>query len=161
MRFIASILALFAACALAACKDAPGAPTAVDTAIASPSANDASGANQTAPRASASSPSARWRAEDASPLPPQDSITLGNVVPKNGEVIISMHYQTGMRASPGRVQVERAAWGDNPLDFVRLKLAAGEAPEALRATLATEKGERLVAEGLRALGDQLVQTLLK
>jgi hypothetical protein len=45
--------------------------------------------------------------------------------------------------------------------LVRLKLAAGEAPEALRATLATEKGERLVAEGLRALGDQLVRSLLK
>jgi hypothetical protein len=45
--------------------------------------------------------------------------------------------------------------------FVRLKLSAGEAPEALRATLATEKGAKLVTEGLRALGDQLVASLVK
>jgi len=45
--------------------------------------------------------------------------------------------------------------------LVRLKLAAGEAPEALRATLESEKGRRLVAEGQRALGDLLVQSLIK
>src|SRR5947199_10086 len=35
-------------------------------------------------------------------------ITLGDVVPENGKVLLSLHYQEGMRASPGRVQVERA-----------------------------------------------------
>ena len=50
-------------------------------------------------------------------------IMLGNVVPKNGEVILSLHYQAGMRASPGRVQIERATSGDDDIGFVRLRLA--------------------------------------
>ena len=50
-------------------------------------------------------------------------IMLGNVVPQNGEVILSLHYQAGMRASPGRVQIERATSGDDDIGFVRLRLA--------------------------------------
>jgi hypothetical protein len=50
-------------------------------------------------------------------------IRLANVVPENGEVIISLHYQAGMRAFPGRVQVERAASSEDPIGFVRLRLA--------------------------------------
>ncbi len=50
-------------------------------------------------------------------------IRLTNVVPENGEVVISLHYQSGMRALPGRVQIERAASGDDPIDFIRLRLS--------------------------------------
>ena len=50
------------------------------------------------------------------------SITLANVEPHNGEVVISMHYQAGMRASLTRVQVERADPGDDIIGFVRLRL---------------------------------------
>jgi hypothetical protein len=62
-------------------------------------------------------------------------ITLGNVVPHNGEVLISLHYQAGMRASPGRVQVEKATSGDDPIGFVRLRLAV----PAARVTLSWER----------------------
>ncbi len=51
------------------------------------------------------------------------NIFLGNVVPKNGEVVISLHYQAGMRASLPRVQIERAEWGQDRIGFIRLRLA--------------------------------------
>lgn len=63
------------------------------------------------------------------------SITLANVVPDNGEVVISLHYHAGMRASPGRVQIERATSGDDPIGFVRLRLAV----RADRVTLTWER----------------------
>jgi hypothetical protein len=56
-------------------------------------------------------------------------------VPHDGEVVISLHYQAGMRASPGRVQVERAKTGAGQIDFVRLKLAV----PAARVTLTLER----------------------
>lgn len=62
-------------------------------------------------------------------------ITLGNVTPRDGVVVISLHYQAGMRASPGRVQIERATSGDDPIGFVRLRLAA----PAARVTLSWER----------------------
>jgi hypothetical protein len=63
------------------------------------------------------------------------SITLGNVVPHNGEVLISLHYQAGMRASPGRVQIDPAQSGEDPIGFVRLRLAV----PAARVTLSWER----------------------
>jgi hypothetical protein len=62
-------------------------------------------------------------------------IMLGNVIPQNGEVVISLHYHAGMRASPGRVQIERAKTGDSSIDFVRLRLAV----PAARVTLSWER----------------------
>jgi hypothetical protein len=63
-------------------------------------------------------------------------IVLANVTPnKDGEVVISMHYQAGMRASPGRVQVDRAKTGDDPIDFVRLRLAV----PAARVTISWDR----------------------
>ncbi|MSQ95095.1 MAG: hypothetical protein EXR98_11145 [Gemmataceae bacterium] len=62
-------------------------------------------------------------------------IRLANVVPHNGEVVISLHYQAGMRVSPGRVQIEPATWGDDPIGFVRLRLAV----PASRVTLSWER----------------------
>jgi hypothetical protein len=53
----------------------------------------------------------------------QTAITLTDVVPENGQVILSLHYQTGMRASPSRVQIERATDADDPIPFVRLRLS--------------------------------------
>jgi hypothetical protein len=49
--------------------------------------------------------------------------TLKDVEPENGVVVISLHYQAGMRATPGRVQIEREPSGDDPIGFVRLRLA--------------------------------------
>src|SRR5262249_29341771 len=62
---------------------------------------------------------ARWLSADA------ERIVLADVVPENGEVVLSLHFQEGLRASPGRVQVEpdRLYVGDN-IAFVRLSLTA-------------------------------------
>lgn len=51
------------------------------------------------------------------------NIVLGNVVPENGEVVLSLHYQAGMRASLPRVQVERAELSQDRIGFIRLRLA--------------------------------------
>jgi hypothetical protein len=53
-------------------------------------------------------------------------LTFADVVPdSNGTVVLSMHYQEGMRLAPGRVQVERCV-GDvhDPVPFVRLRVAS-------------------------------------
>jgi hypothetical protein len=57
------------------------------------------------------------------------------VEPLDGEVVISLHYHASMRASPGRVQIERATSGDDPIGFVRLRLAV----PAARVTLTWER----------------------
>jgi hypothetical protein len=51
-----------------------------------------------------------------------EHVTLGDVVPANGKVVLSLHYQAGMKAVPGRVQVEREVDSDDPSGFVRLKV---------------------------------------
>jgi hypothetical protein len=51
-------------------------------------------------------------------------ITLADVVPEDGRVVLSLHYQAGMRASPSRVQVERELDPYDPIPFVRLRVAA-------------------------------------
>jgi hypothetical protein len=49
-------------------------------------------------------------------------IALGDVTPVNGEVWLSLHYQTGLRAAPGQVHVEPAPDPYDPLPFVRLRM---------------------------------------
>jgi len=50
-------------------------------------------------------------------------ITLADVVPDNGEVVLSLHYQRGLRALPTRVQVECEPKPYDPIGFLRLKVA--------------------------------------
>jgi hypothetical protein len=45
--------------------------------------------------------------------------------------------------------------------MVRINLEIGMAPEQMRATLDTDKGRAVLAEGLRSLGNHLVKDLLK
>lgn len=45
--------------------------------------------------------------------------------------------------------------------MVRINLEIGLAPEQMRATLDTDKGRAVLADGLRALGNHLVKELLK
>jgi hypothetical protein len=45
--------------------------------------------------------------------------------------------------------------------MVRLNVELGHAPEALKATLETDKGRALLAQGLANLGEYLVKNLLK
>jgi hypothetical protein len=51
-------------------------------------------------------------------------ITLADVVPDNGVVVLSLHYQSGMRALPSRVQIERERYPHDPIDFIRLRVAS-------------------------------------
>ncbi|MBI3407800.1 MAG: hypothetical protein HY040_05515 [Planctomycetes bacterium] len=50
-------------------------------------------------------------------------ITLADLVPENGVIVLSMHHQTGLRATPGRVQVESQQSGRDPIGFIRLRVA--------------------------------------
>ena len=62
-------------------------------------------------------------------------ITLGDVIPdEDGVVVLSLHWQAGLRAAPGRVQVEREPDGHDPIGFVRLRT---DSPAA-RVTLTWE-----------------------
>jgi hypothetical protein len=45
--------------------------------------------------------------------------------------------------------------------MVRLNVELGHAPAQLKATLETEKGRELLKQGLRALGEHLVTSMLK
>jgi hypothetical protein len=58
--------------------------------------------------------SAIWIRADA------ESIALGDVTPKDGQVLLSLHFQEGMRVTPSRVQLQRAESLDDRIDFVRL-----------------------------------------
>jgi hypothetical protein len=51
-------------------------------------------------------------------------ITLADVVPQDGKVVLSLHYQSGLRASPSRVQVERETDPSDPIPFIRLNVSA-------------------------------------
>jgi len=62
-------------------------------------------------------------------------ITLKGVEPEGGVVVLSLHYQAGMRASPGRVQIEAEKSGDDFIGFVRLRLAE----PAARVTITWQK----------------------
>ena len=50
-------------------------------------------------------------------------ITFSDVVPQDGAVVLSMHYQSGLRALPSRVQVEREPDAEDPIGFIRLRVA--------------------------------------
>jgi hypothetical protein len=49
-------------------------------------------------------------------------IALADLVPDDGTVILSLHYQQGMQASPGRVQIEKEPDAQDPVPFVRLRI---------------------------------------
>jgi hypothetical protein len=51
-------------------------------------------------------------------------ITLADVVPQDGRVVLSLHYQAGMRAWPSRVQVEREPDPNDPVPLIRLRVAS-------------------------------------
>jgi hypothetical protein len=57
---------------------------------------------------------ARWASADAG------RVVLTDVTPADGEVVLSLHYQAGLRASPSRVRVERHPDPRDPLPLVRL-----------------------------------------
>lgn len=60
--------------------------------------------------------SAKWLAADS------QRIVLEEVRPENGQVLLSLHFQTGLRVTPSRVGLERAQDRDDRVDFVRLRI---------------------------------------
>jgi hypothetical protein len=52
-----------------------------------------------------------------------ERIVLGDVVPEGGEVVLSLHYQEGLRVSPSRVRIERDLDANDPIPFIRLKMS--------------------------------------
>jgi hypothetical protein len=50
-------------------------------------------------------------------------VTLTDVVPENGEVVLSLHYQEGWRSRPANVRPERELDPYDPIPFVRLRMA--------------------------------------
>jgi hypothetical protein len=49
-------------------------------------------------------------------------MSFADVVPEDGRVVLSFHYQPGMRASPSRVQIEREPDPGDDIPFVRLRV---------------------------------------
>ena len=49
-------------------------------------------------------------------------LTLAEVVPENGVVVLSMHYQAGLRVSPSRVQIEKEPDPYDPIPLIRLRV---------------------------------------
>lgn len=49
-------------------------------------------------------------------------MTLADVVPDKGTVVLSLHYQKGLRTRPSRVKVERELDSRDPIPLLRLRL---------------------------------------
>jgi hypothetical protein len=61
-----------------------------------------------------------------------EHIALGDLVPQDGKVVLSLHYHAGIRASPSRVKIEREPDPADPIPFIRLQLTAPLARVTLR-----------------------------
>lgn len=49
-------------------------------------------------------------------------IALADVVPEDGIIVLSLHHQAGLQASPGRVVIEREPDPFDPIPFIRLRV---------------------------------------
>jgi hypothetical protein len=49
-------------------------------------------------------------------------IVLGDVLPEDGKVVLSLHYQAGMQVSPHTIQVEREPDALDPIPLIRLRI---------------------------------------
>jgi hypothetical protein len=49
-------------------------------------------------------------------------IILADVVPEDGKVVLSFHYQAGLKATSPRIAVEREPDAHDPIPFIRLRL---------------------------------------
>jgi hypothetical protein len=51
-------------------------------------------------------------------------VALADLIPEDGKVVLSLHYQTGLRASPSRgVVIEKEPDARDPIPFIRLRVA--------------------------------------
>jgi len=61
---------------------------------------------------------ARWLMADS------QRIVLGDVVPEGDEVVLSLHYQTGLTVMPARVKIEPMPDPDDPIPLVRVRVSS-------------------------------------
>jgi len=69
---------------------------------------------------------ARWLHADC------ERIALADVAPEDGKVVLSLHYQAGMTASPGWVKIEREPDPNDPIPLIRLVVPTPVARITLR-----------------------------
>jgi len=50
------------------------------------------------------------------------TVTLCDVIPEDGEIVLSLHYQAKITASPSRVRVEREIDSQDPIPLIRLRV---------------------------------------
>lgn len=80
--------------------------------------------------------------------------------PRTSEDALVDKLSAGVQARRSRARAAPATPALSAV-MVRVNLEIGLAPEPMRATLAGGKGQALLEEGLRQLGDHLVKELLK
>jgi hypothetical protein len=51
-----------------------------------------------------------------------DRIALGNVVPDKGVIVLSLHYQSGLKVFPNRIKIERELDPLDPIPLIRLRV---------------------------------------
>jgi hypothetical protein len=49
-------------------------------------------------------------------------IALADLIPEDGKVVLSLHYQAGWQVSPNRVQIDKEPDPYDPIPFIRLRL---------------------------------------
>lgn len=89
------------------------------------------------------------------------SAALGDAKgPRTGEDAVMDRISAHLSARRARIKAAEATPAVSAA-LVRLDLEIGLAPESMRATLATPRGEALLEAGLRELGAHLVKDLLR
>jgi hypothetical protein len=67
--------------------------------------------------------SANWKSADARRIVLSDLVPDYSAGAGDGQIILSLHYQAGMRVTPSRVRLERAPGADDSIPFVRLRVS--------------------------------------
>ncbi|MFO0877233.1 MAG: hypothetical protein U0840_07645 [Gemmataceae bacterium] len=67
--------------------------------------------------------SVRWQAADSRGILLADAIPQKIANETDGQVVLSLHYQAGMRVRPTRVKIERAVDSEDTIPFVRLRMS--------------------------------------
>jgi hypothetical protein len=65
---------------------------------------------------------ATWRSADVRGILIADAVPEAVAGESEGQVLLSLHYQSGMRVSPSRVRIEKAVDPQDNVPFVRLRM---------------------------------------
>src|SRR5262249_35974155 len=67
--------------------------------------------------------SVRWRQADSRGILLADAVPEKTEGEGEGQILLSLHYQEGMRVSPSRVKLEKAPDAQDSIGFVRLRMS--------------------------------------